>query len=81
MTAGSRHARPILVRDGAPATILERFVLGTSEDDAKRELFVQNLVHDHPEVLPMAEIEPAFPPLMPICRELPRAADFSRICR
>jgi len=76
MPPGSRHARPILVREDAPAIVLERFVLGASDDDKKRELFVQNLVHDHPEVIPMADIEPAFSPLISICRELPTSAGY-----
>lgn len=76
MSSGSRHARPILVREDAPAIVLERFVLGTSADDDRRELFIQDLVHNHPEVLPMADIEPAFSPLVSICRELPTSAGY-----
>ena len=40
------------------------------------EAFLQELVHDHPEIIPMADIEPAFMPLISICRELPTAAGY-----
>ena len=38
--------------------------------------FLQDLVHEHPEILPMADIEPAFMPFIPVCRELPTAAGY-----
>ncbi len=74
---GSRHASPIFISDHAPAVVLERLELGSGGDDGqRREKFVQDLVHDHPDVLPMSEIEPAYMPLVSICRELPTAAGF-----
>ncbi|MBV9996912.1 MAG: hypothetical protein JO127_17045 [Caulobacteraceae bacterium] len=39
-------------------------------DGGRREAFVQKLVFDHPDVIPMADIEPAFTPLISVCREL-----------
>jgi hypothetical protein len=46
------------------------------EDGHRREAFIQNLVHDHPALIPMAEIEPAFSPLIPVCKELPTPAGY-----
>jgi hypothetical protein len=33
-------------------------------------------VHDHPEVIPMADIAPPFMPLVSVCKELPTSAGF-----
>ncbi|HEV2365725.1 MAG TPA: hypothetical protein VGS12_16160 [Caulobacteraceae bacterium] len=58
-------------------TTLARMQLGQSPlDGGRREKFVQDLVHDHPEVLPMLDIEPAFSPLLPVCKELETAAGY-----
>lgn len=46
------------------------------EDGKRREAFIQNLVHDHPGLIPMAEIEPAFSPLIAVCKELPTPAGY-----
>lgn len=46
------------------------------EDGKRREAFIQNLVHDHPNLIPMAEIEPAFSPLISVCKELPTPAGY-----
>jgi hypothetical protein len=35
------------------------------------EQWLQHLIHAHPELLPIAEIEPAFEPAVPVCIELP----------
>lgn len=40
---------------------------------ARREAFTQDLVHDHPAGIPMAEIEPAMSPLISVRREPPVA--------
>jgi hypothetical protein len=67
----------MLVRAGEPAVALERLQLGGADHEGdQREAFLQNLVHEHPEIIPMADIEPAFMPLIPICRELQTAAGY-----
>ena len=38
------------------------------------ENWLQQLLFETPEVLPIAEIDPAFAPAVPLCRELPTAA-------
>src|SRR5690606_37664268 len=35
------------------------------------EQWLQHLIHAHPELLPIAEIEPAFAPAIAVCIELP----------
>jgi hypothetical protein len=51
--------------------------LGTGEHEGdEREAFIQRLVHDHPEIIPMADIAPPFMPLVAVCMELPTIAGF-----
>lgn len=77
MLSGSRHSAPVLVRNGHPLQPLQRLELGRGGDDGqRREAFIQDLVHEHPEIIPMADIEPAFMPMIPICRELPTEAGY-----
>ena len=42
------------------------------------ENWLQRLLFETPEVLPIGEIDPAFAPAVPLCRELPTAAGFHR---
>ncbi|TXN72840.1 hypothetical protein [Methylobacterium sp. WL6] len=52
-------------------------MLGQDADSGtKREAFIQDLIHRHPEIIPITEIEPAFSPLISVCRELPTPAGF-----
>ncbi|GBU16502.1 MAG: hypothetical protein COT28_21740 [Methylobacterium sp. CG08_land_8_20_14_0_20_71_15] len=77
MSLASRHAVPTLLRDEGPAQPLQRVMLGKDvESGDRREAFIQDLIHRHPEVIPITEIEPAFSPLISICRELPTSAGF-----
>ena len=39
-----------------------------------REELIEALVHAHPEIIPIADIEPAFAPLISVCRQLPTPA-------
>lgn len=75
----SSHARPVLVQNGSPAVALEHVRLGEAGGGERREAFVQALVHEHPEIIPMGEIEPAFTPLLSACTELPTRAATSTI--
>jgi hypothetical protein len=73
----SRHSAPIFQREGQEAVALTRVSLGGSGHEGKqREDFVQDLVHRHPEVIPMGDIEPAFTPLISVCKELPTEAGY-----
>lgn len=58
---------PVRIHNGT-VTPLERQHLGGS--GGARESFIQNLIHSHPSVIPMGEIEPAFNGMVSLCMEL-----------
>jgi hypothetical protein len=75
MNFASQHGNPIFYKAGEPITALKNVKLGQSGSaDDRREEFLQRLVHDRPEIVPMEDIEPAFRPLVSVCTELPTAA-------
>ncbi len=77
VTAKSRHSAPIFHRDGQEAVALKRVHLGDGgHEGEQREHFIQNLVYKNPEVIPTADIEPAFAPLVSVCTELPTEAGY-----
>ena len=79
MYSASRHSPPVFVpNEGEGIAIeLQRVELGRStEDRDRREKFLQELVHAHPDIIPMKDIEPAFTPLVSICRELETPAGY-----
>ena len=55
---------------GTPA----RLAGSSDHSGEEREAFIQKLVYDHPEIIPMAEIAPPLMPLVSVCIELPTAA-------
>jgi len=72
-----RTAPPLLVSTNpASAQLLPRRELRTREASGYDELFVQELVHHCPTVLPVGEIEPAFSPVTSVCMELPLASGY-----
>ncbi len=77
MQSSSRHSAPMVVPVDGPALSLERVELGRGTDDSgRREEFIQQLVHDHPSLVPMMEIEPAFTPMVSVCQELATRAGY-----
>jgi hypothetical protein len=76
------YTRPLLVAGfgGGDETCqaLEQVPLkaGKGEKPAYSELKLQTLIQDHPALLPVAEIEPALVPLVPVCLELPVVTGF-----
>jgi hypothetical protein len=66
-----RDGTPVLVtKEGAVA--LTKVELGTKGDNGGiYESFLQELLYEHPEVLPLEQIEQAFETLVPVCREFP----------
>ena len=63
-----QHATPILLSgDGAVRLAPLSLALGP---DAVSEAALQQLIHDHPACLPIAEIDPLFSGPVPICTEL-----------
>ena len=70
-----QHAVPILVSsldEGYSSELLEQIELVKSEDSQNHydEKWLQHLFFEHPGILPVSEIEPAFVPLFPVCEEL-----------
>jgi hypothetical protein len=67
----SSHSLPILIPASGLGILLERVPLsGTSGSSAYDEHWLQELLYKYPESLPVAEINPAFAGLIPICREM-----------
>ncbi|MFZ2279992.1 MAG: DUF4268 domain-containing protein [Prosthecobacter sp.] len=65
------HPLPILISDQGTEILLERIPLtGASGTSAYNEDWLQDLLYKHPQSLPIAEINPLFAGLVPICREL-----------
>ena len=65
------HPLPILISSTGPNVLLERVPLtGASGTSVYNEDWLQDLLYQHPESLPIAEINPAFAGLIPICREM-----------
>ena len=64
---------PLVVSDGRTSP-LERIKIG--KDGLHSERWLQELINDHPELLPMAQIEPALSSLVPVCMELPLRCGF-----
>jgi hypothetical protein len=75
MGSGSAHAAPIVIVSGGRPAALQGVWLGSADHKGEeREAFIQSLVHDHSEVIPMADIAPPFMPLVSLCEELPTSA-------
>ena len=77
MPNSSRNCQVLKVTHSDGIISMDRIELGRHEASGdKRESFLQDLVHLHPTLLPMQEIEPAFMPLVSVCMELPTEAGF-----
>ncbi len=71
MSNSSRNCQVLTVTSSNGVLPLKRIKLGQhGASGDRREEFLQDLVHQHPSLLPMQEIEPAFTPLVSICTEL-----------
>ena len=65
------HPLPILISGAGSNVLLDRVPLtGASGTSAYDEDWLQDLLYKHPESLPVAEINPSFAGLIPICREM-----------
>lgn len=62
---------PILVTNGGSSAVLERVPLGPKGMGVFDEAWLQCLIHNHPNSLPLAEIEPGFAHPVAICMEFP----------
>jgi hypothetical protein len=71
-----RDGKPLWVVDGQhSATALNRADLGVGAASGHYdETWLQALLHCHPEIFPIGQIESEFGDLIPLCRELPLAS-------
>jgi hypothetical protein len=58
-----QHSSPYIFRDGSAQSLNQLL-------DAYNETWLQEFIFTHSEALPIGEIEPAFGPIIPVCREL-----------
>jgi len=68
--ANREYGIPLMIT-GGQALRLVRVSLTEPEHD---EGWIQQLLYEHPMLLPIEDIEPVFAPALPLCRELPTAA-------
>lgn len=76
-TAASRYGRTIYLPPGDDTrslTLRRRRLTTESGGAAYDEAWLQDLLFRNPEILPIGEIDDAFGPATPLCRELPTAA-------
>ncbi len=71
-----QHGEPVVVQSAShtgTATRLQRIELERQDASASRydEGWLQRLIQNNPELLPIEEIEPAYTPVIPVCMELP----------
>jgi len=78
-----QHTTP-LIFEGKPQnqkiTKLEKLNFGVRHQGKDKKLYdedwIQNLIHENPSILPVEELESAFFPLYPVCRELKTPAGY-----
>jgi hypothetical protein len=75
----SQYGRPLIVdafQHGASVQGLARVHLNAAKPGAYSEGWLQRLIHRHPSLLPIDQIEPALIPLIPVCLELPTSSGY-----
>lgn len=68
-----QHGVPLILKDGQSQRLKPVQLYGNG-GNAFNEDWLQNLIFENPNLLPVDEIERAFAPLIPVCRELPTDA-------
>lgn len=58
----------VQIRTPGSTTLWKRLPLG--ETGGKNEAWLRDLLQTHPELIPIADIDPSFGPLIPVCTEL-----------
>lgn len=67
----SQFGTPLLLRPDQPAERLQRIPLtSSSADDSYDEAWLEDLLFQHPEALPIAEIDSAYTGPIPVCTQL-----------
>lgn len=64
------YHRPILIENGSPAIALERIRLQNGADGIFSEKWLQSILFQHPECLPIEDIDPSYGILIPVCEEI-----------
>ena len=75
-----QSAVPLVVSDldrSTPAELLQRIDFSPRcEETRYDEKWIQQLIMDHPAVLPIGDLEPALTAAVPLCIELPTSSGF-----
>jgi hypothetical protein len=58
----------LIEQDDGPSKRVERLAFG--ETSGRDEAWLRNTLFDHPELLPVRDIDSSFDPLIPLCKEL-----------
>ncbi len=64
-----QYARPLLIRTNQPSIELERVPV-SGEGSNYDENFIQKIAFEHPDCLPVTEIDRTYEDLIPVCMEL-----------
>jgi hypothetical protein len=64
------YHRPILIENGNPAVALERIRLQNGAEGSFSEKWLQGILFEHPECLPIQDIDPSYGTIIPICQEI-----------
>ncbi len=70
----SQFTAPILINEQGSSTTLERRPLRANNESSYDENWLQKLLFDHPEALPIDEIDQSYLNIVPVCREMSTAA-------
>jgi hypothetical protein len=66
-----QHTPLVLVEPTSGSRVLSPVSLGaTTQSDGYDEAWLQDLIFRHPRAMPINELDPAYGPLIPICKEL-----------
>jgi len=66
-----QHARPVVLDAAGRTSALDQIALAFASDPgAVSEATIQEMIHSHAAILPVAEVDPAFSGPVAICREL-----------
>lgn len=65
-----QHTPPILVAEDGTTTALQQLTLTLGGEGSFSEAQIQAFVHQHPECVPVTEVDPVFTSPVSICREL-----------
>ncbi len=72
----TQFTSPIVVEVNGGSRQLARMKLSTDNNCCYNEKWLRDLLYEHPECLPIDEIDRAFMPLIPVCKELHNSAGY-----